>query len=750
MFEDTLSWTKGSHSFSFGGTWTNYGNWNWGQTVAPLIGFGLDSSYDPAYIMFDSTNGPKNFPGATTGQISTAASVYASLTGRVTSIGGSAILNEDTLKYEFYGASIRRAHQREFGIFFQDSWRARPGLTLNYGARWEFQRPWIPLNDVFSYTTTEQVWGPFGYNNLYNINVPEGSKTEVYAYKAGDQAYKQDYKSISPSFGFAWTPGAREGFLGRILGSSGQTVLRGGFGVGFHRNSLSSYSGIFTTNPGGSISASRSRNLGNLVLPGESWPLLFREKTRLGPPDFPSEPNYPLIPGIDEDVAAFDPNMRTPYTLSWTFGIQREVTRDMAIEVRYVGNKTLQSWSTYNLNSTEYNMLENGWLDEFYLAQKNVYANLEAGRGKNFRYFGEGTGTYPLPIMMAYLSGGLDPNDPGNYTSSKLGSAQYGFFTNSSYNNYLSNYSPAPSSMASTLQSDAIRRENAINAGLAPNFFRQNPYLDGASIRGNQGWSKYDSMVIELRRRMSKGLMVQASYTWAKGFDSSRLSFRRPLDRNLDSTLPHALKLTWLYELPFGNGRMLLSDAGRLMDRIIGGWEFHGSSRIQCCNLLDFGEVILVGMTEDELRDSIGMRFDDANKKIYYYPQEFINESYKAASYDVIGFTRGEPTGQYIAPANSGGCYAVVSGDCVNRHLYFRGPNFMRFDLSLVKRIRFTESKNFELRAEFLNAFNRANFYGTSSIGGLSSGQVTSAYTDSSQQQDPGGRLIQFVMRINF
>ena len=74
----------------------------------------------------------------------------------------------------------------------------------------------------------------------------------------------------------------------------------------------------------------------------------------------------------------------------------------------------------------------------------------------------------------------------------------------------------------------------------------------------------------------------------------------------------------------------------------------------------------------------------------------------------------------------------------------------MRFDLSLVKRIRFTESKNFELRAEFLNAFNRANFYGVDSIGGLSSGQVTSAYTDSSQQQDPGGRLIQFVMRINF
>ena len=155
-------------------------------------------------------------------------------------------------------------------------------------------------------------------------------------------------------------------------------------------------------------------------------------------------------------------------------------------------------------------------------------------------------------------------------------------------------------------------------------------------------------------------------------------------------------------------------------------------------------------MTEQELRDSIGLRFDDANKRVYYYPQDIIDESYKAASYDVVGFTRGEPTGRYLAPENSGGCYELVEGDCVNRHIYFRGPHFMRFDLSLVKKIRFTESKNLEFRGEFLNAFNHINFYGVDSWGGLTSGQVTSAYTDASQQQDPGGRLIQFVLRFNF
>ncbi len=100
----------------------------------------------------------------------------------------------------------------------------------------------------------------------------------------------------------------------------------------------------------------------------------------------------------------------------------------------------------------------------------------------------------------------------------------------------------------------------------------------------------------------------------------------------------------------------------------------------------------------------------------------------------------------------AGNCVQIVTGDCAPRHHYFRGPMFTRFDLSLVKRIRFTENKNFELRGEFLNAFNNINFTGFASLAGSSTSfaRITSAYTDASNQQDPGGRLIQIVMRINF
>jgi hypothetical protein len=339
-----------------------------------------------------------------------------------------------------------------------------------------------------------------------------------------------------------------------------------------------------------------------------------------------------------------------------------------------------------------------------------------------------------------------------------LGSSQAGVFTNSTYVNYLNTYAPNATSLAGVFYGDATRRANALSAGLVKNFFMMNPDVQsgGAWIYKNGGGSQYDSMVVELRRRMAKGLLVQANYTWSKSFNINILSWRRPWVKDLRSDwLPHALKLNWVYELPIGQGRTLFADAGKRLDRIIGGWEFEGTSRMQSGNLWDFGNVNLVGMTDQDLRNSIGFRYDDANKKIWYLPEDIRTQSYYAYQYDAGGFTSGAPSGRYIAPAGSakgGNCIQIVSGDCAPRHHYIRGPVFMRFDLSLVKRVRFGESKNFELRGEFLNAFNKVNFNSYSSLAGssLNMGLINAGFTDSSNSQDPGGRLIQIVMRINF
>jgi hypothetical protein len=750
LFEDTLNWSRGTHSISFGGTFSNTGMWTWSQTVVPSIGFGVDTNVDPARILFDSVNGPANFQGASNAQINTARDIYAVLTGRVDSIGGSAILNENTNKYAFNGPSVTRSHQRELGLFAQDSWRMRPGLTLTFGLRWELQLPFVPLNNVFSKATLADVWGPSGFDSLFKPGATGGKATEYMPYKKGDHAYNIDYKAFAPSVGFAWTPKADGGWLERLLGSSGRTVLRGGFSVAYNRYGMSTYSGIFTSNPGLTLTASRDMSLGNLVTGtgNDVLPVLFRDKSRLGPPAFPSEPNYPLTPTTSNSVRAFDPDLKTPYTMSWSFGIQRELTKDMALEVRYMATRSLQSYSTYNLN--ERNIVENKFLDEFKLAMANLQANIAAGKGNNFKYYGPGTGTSALPITLAYFSGfsASDATNPAKYTSSN--------FSNATYVNTLARTNPNPSSYAGSLYGSASQRANALAAGLPANLFVVNPSVSSAQILGNGGYNAYDGLTVELRRRMAKGLLVQANYTFAKSLGVSTSSFRQPWIKTLGGTLPHAFKLNWVYEMPFGRGRTLFNSQSGVIDRIIGGWEFQGTGRMQAGELLNFGNVRLVGMTLNDLKEAVGLYFDDANRQIYYVPNDIRANTIAAFSTSATTSTGystsfGVPTGRYVAPANTADCIQILSGDCAPYTNYVRGPIFTRFDLSLVKRVRFTESKNFELRAEFLNAFNFANFYGATCAGsGQTCGRVTSAYTDRNGQVDPGGRLVQFVVRLNF
>jgi hypothetical protein len=768
-FGDTLSWTRGAHSMNFGGSFTQVNFWTFDKTLVPSITFGINTN-DPASVMFNATNAPINFPGATTANLTSIQNLYAVLTGRVTAINAASFLDEKTGKYSYLNELVQRGRQRELGVFAQDSWRARPNLTLTYGLRWELQLPFTPLNSSYSTSTLADIWGISGPGNLFKPGVTAGRPTQFIQLKQGDRAYNTDYRDFAPSVGFAWSLSAKEGWLKRIFGEGGQTVLRGGYSIAYNRMGQATFSGVFDGNAGASINANRSTTLGNLVtnVGNDRLPVLLRERERLGPPPLPSEPAYPLTDfpyvAITGSVSVFDPKIRVPYTQSWSLGLQREISKDMALELRYVHTVNLQQWVTYNLN--EVNITGNGFLDEFKKAQANLQANIKAGRGNNFRYAGPGTGTFPLPIYLAYFSGAPknangvnvkpDPNLASSYSSSLF--ANGGFVSPLAANNP-NPFGPASASTSGTatgLYADPGRRQNAIDAGLAPNFFVANPgLLGGANFTGNGGYSRYDGLQVELRRRLSRGLLIQSNYTFARSFTRSRISFRAAPVNSLGDTLEHAFKSNWVYELPIGRGKSLFGGAGGTLDRLIGGWEFHGTARIQSGNYLNFGNVRLVGMTEKELRKAARLRFDDAAGVAYYLPQDIIDNTRRAFSVSATSDTGygdlGPPTGRYIAPANSANCIQALSGDCAPQALIVNGPMFARFDMSAVKRVKINERINFELRGEILNAFNHINFFGvTCASSSNTCGEVTSAYRDVNNTQDPGGRMVQIVARFNF
>ncbi len=154
-----------------------------------------------------------NFQGASGTDITRAANLYAVLTGRVISIAGNALLNEDTNTYKYLGDRNQRGRQREFGFFVQDSWRFRPSLTLTYGLRWELQLPFTPMNDSYTTTSVAGLYGISGEGNLFKPGVTPGSVTQFVPFKKGEKAYNTDYRNFAPSFGFAWTPNFSNGWL---------------------------------------------------------------------------------------------------------------------------------------------------------------------------------------------------------------------------------------------------------------------------------------------------------------------------------------------------------------------------------------------------------------------------------------------------------------------------------------------------------------------------------------------------------
>jgi hypothetical protein len=263
----------------------------------------------------------------------------------------------------------------------------------------------------------------------------------------------------------------------------------------------------------------------------------------------------------------------------------------MSVEARYLGARSSGAWRSNDYN--ELNIIENGFLNEFKLAMTNLQANVAAGRGGTFAYFGPGTGTAPLPIFLAYFNGvpASRAGDASLYTSTN--------FRSTTFLNPLARFNPNPYSAVDNLDADAASRARAIAAGLPPNFIVTNPdLLGGANVVSNETRTMYHSGALEFRRRAVSGLNFATSYVFGNATNSRFLSIRResPMVRNdgAEGDVTHAFKANVVYELPFGHGRRFGSSVNGALDRIIGGWQLAGNARVQSGQLVDLGNVRLV------------------------------------------------------------------------------------------------------------------------------------------------------------
>ncbi len=752
VLENTLSWIRGAHSLNIGAGFTRGVVWLENKQYVPHLTLATDTT-DPAATLF--TGG--NFPGASNAQLNSARALYGVLTGRITAITATTRLNESD-QYEYLGRSMQRAHIDDWGFYVSDTWRWKPNFTINAGLRYELQTPFMADNNSYSMATMADVCGISGVSrdgacNLFQPGVIAGDVPQFYEYLRGQKAYKTDMNNVGPTLGLNWQPNPQSGVLRKILGAEGDSALRAGYALAFNRPGMSDFTGVYGSNPGVAINTNRTIGQGNLN-DGQGYPVLLRQPSRLGAPSFSTTRQYPMRDVVTEDVNAFDPNLQVPYSQTWTAGWQRKITRDIVGEIRYVGTRFLQDWIEYNYN--EFNIVENGFLEEFRRAQANLQANIAAGRGNTFAYTGA-PGTSPLPTFLAFFNGvgAAQSSETTRYSGSS--------WTNSTFLGYLAARNPQPYNFASAstssttpgLLGDANRRDNAARAGLAANFFIANPHaLGGANLTGNGGYTKFHGLQAELRKRLSHGFQVQGSYAYGRGYESNRFSFRLPRqtrqDTGTEGNVVHAFKGNWTWELPFGQGHRFGTNAGPLLDRLIGGWSLDGVGRVQSGTLINLGNVRLVGMTKKDVEKMFKLRFDDSNRVVYMMPQDVIDNTVRAFSVSATSATgysaQGVPEGRYFAPANGPDCIEIApgSGECGIGQIVVTGPRQVRFDISATKRVRVTGRVNAEVRAEMINAFNHPWFSGVGGIGSNPDNYRVTGVGESSN------RTVQIVTRLNW
>lgn len=759
---DTLNWQHNSHSLNLGGEFLVATAKEGAKQIVPGINLGFNTQFDPAAGLFTTSR----FPGASAAQLTDARELYALLTGRVSAVTGQVALDANTNKYVPFSARLRAGRMNMYSIFAQDSWRATSTLTLTGGLRWDVQMPFTPTNDIMTAVNMADACGVSGAGAggtyarcKFMTPGATGGKTiaEFVQLSRGTQGYDIDWNNIAPSFSVAWRPDVQGGFLRKLLGDPGQATIRAGWSVAYERQGMSQFTGVFGANPGSTLSLTRDANTG-LVLPGESWPVLLSQTSRLYNASFPDAPTYPIVarPDRADDMSLFAPDIQIGRAQTWTIGIQRSIGHDMAAEVRYVGTRGSNQWNTLNYNAIRgENLLNNGFLDEFKRAMANLQANNAAGgsRAGSFAYFGSGTGTNPLPIFLAYFNGRTDSANAAAYSG---GSSSW---ANSTFASRMAASNPNPTSSASDLDGNLTRRNNALAAGLPANFFVVNPRMGSVNVTDSGAFSDFHSLQVDLRRRLAKGLSADLNYQYAieRGSSFDGFSFGRTM--LMGANVRHAIKTQWDWTIPVGRGHRFGSNLNPVLDAILGGWAVNGVGRVQA-RVMNFGNVRLVGMTVDELT-SMYKYYKRPNPtsgftEIWMLPEDVILNTRRAFSVssttsDGYSTSLGVPTGKYIAPANSASCIQIRAGDCAPRAVLVRAPWFTRFDVGLTKRFEVRGTMNFEVRADVLNLFDNINFNPVANPGsGATIFQVTSAYTDPSNTYDPGGRVGQLMLRFNW
>ncbi len=281
--DQTFTYTTGTHEFRFGGEYRR-------------------ARFDVFYernargsFTFDGSQGPfQNNPSDTWGFGNTP--ITASLNALADFLTGRLNTNQATITY---GDLQRNYYLNAVTGFFQDSWKARRNLTLNYGLNWVFQSPLSDPTDRIS-----------------TFIPADGGIT--YVGQGITSLWPRDWHDFGPRFGFAYQP------LSKL-------VVRGGYGIYYQVPNVNYFGDNVPPNHGAT---------GVLANPGGSSPVY----TLSNQAPFAIQSGVPVFAGTTfpppGPYGAFSvsQNFRTGYVQNYNMNLQYQLNQASVFELGYVGN----------------------------------------------------------------------------------------------------------------------------------------------------------------------------------------------------------------------------------------------------------------------------------------------------------------------------------------------------------------------------------------------------------------------------
>jgi len=230
-----------------------------------------------------------------------------------------------------------------------------------------------------------------------------------------------------------------------------------------------------------------------------------------------------------------------------------------------------------------------------------------------------------------------------------------------------------------------------------------NPVFDTAinELRSD-GYSNYSSLQVSWRKRFTHGLQFQASYTYAHALDDASSANLGSLNNgdfriqtqpyleygNSDFDVRHRFVISYIYQLPFGNGQRFGGGASGALNQIIGNWQVAGIVTAQTGNWFTITDS-LTNVSSSDGGGGVGF-------------------------YEVRPNVVGNPNGTHCLPGTFFNTCAFVDnaipftfGDAGRNSVL--GPGLQDWDFSIFKTFPISESKHFEFRTEFFNIWNHVN-----------------------------------------